>query len=195
VSQGEGGGRPTKYRAQYPRQAKQLAKLGATDLEIARFFEIHIDTFYTWCHEHPKFSDAIRLGKAPTDRRVERSLYHRATGYSYPAVKIMVCANEVREIPYMEHVPPDSTAMIFWLKNRRRDKWRDFKATELSTAPGRPLETKTYVASGPELLQDYYAKLEQAAAAAPPDPGAAQRVGSDGSEGDESDGDPQISGR
>jgi hypothetical protein len=32
--------------------------------------------------------------------------------------------------PYVEHVPPDTTAAIFWLKNRRPQAWRDVKAVE-----------------------------------------------------------------
>ena len=53
-------------------------------------------------------------------RCVERSLYHRANGYSYDAVKIF-CSKDgkVTKVPYREHVPPDVTACIFWLKNRK----------------------------------------------------------------------------
>ena len=53
--------------------------------------------------------------------RVERSLYERANGYSYDAVKIFMPAGAKKPVyaPYIEHVPPDVTAAIFWLKNRR----------------------------------------------------------------------------
>jgi hypothetical protein len=56
---------------------------------------------------------------------VEQSLYRRAVGYSYDAVRIMGYAGEYTHVPYVEHLPPDTTACIFWLKNRRRDLWRD----------------------------------------------------------------------
>jgi hypothetical protein len=59
------------------------------------------------------------------DRRVEQSLYRRAVGYSYDTVKIMGYQGEYTHVPYVAHVPPDTTACIFWLKNRQRDLWRD----------------------------------------------------------------------
>jgi hypothetical protein len=42
-------------------------------------------------------------------------------------VKIVADAKTGAEhiVPYTEHYPPDTTACIFWPKNRRRDKWRD----------------------------------------------------------------------
>jgi hypothetical protein len=65
-------------------------------------------------------------GKAEADNRVERSLYERANGYSYDAEKIFCDKNgKVTRVPYREHVPPDVTAGIFWLKNRDPAHWRD----------------------------------------------------------------------
>jgi hypothetical protein len=50
-------------------------------------------------------------GKAEADNRVERSLYERANGYSYDAVKIFCDKNgNITKVPYIEHVPPDVTA-------------------------------------------------------------------------------------
>jgi hypothetical protein len=59
--------------------------------------------------------------------RVERSLYERANGYTYDAVKIFMPAGAKKPVyaPYREHVPPDVTACIFWLKNRDPAHWRD----------------------------------------------------------------------
>jgi hypothetical protein len=199
LSQGEGGGRPTKYKSAYCKQAKALTKLGATDWDLASFFEVSIDTITEWKLRHPKFSASIKVGKNPSDKRVEQSLYRRATGYSYDAVKIFQVEGKPLIVPYVEHVPPDPTAMIFWLKNRRKDKWRDFKATELSTPPGRPLETRTYAAGGGQLLQDYYDKLKQSAEPAPapvgPDSAAPRDLGPDGSDGEEPYGDQDVSPR
>ena len=60
-------------------------------------------------------------------RRVKRSLYSRANGYSYDAVKIFMPAGADKPVyaPYVEHVPPDVTAGIFWLKNRDPEHWGD----------------------------------------------------------------------
>lgn len=206
MSQGEGGGRPTKYKSAYCKQAKALSRLGATDHEIAQFLNIADSTFRLWMAEHPKFSAAVKLGKAPSDKRTERSLFHRANGYSYeseeiflidevietpaptaedPKAVIITRTKKVLRVPTIKHVPPSDTSIIFWLKNRRKDRWRDFKATELSTPPGRPLETRTYTPGAPDLLQDYYAKIAQSAAAADADPGPARPLGPPGPGGEE----------
>lgn len=216
MSQGEGGGRPTKYKAAYCKQAKALSRLGATDHEIAQILGVADSTFRLWMAEHPKFSAAVKLGKSPSDKRTERSLFHRANGYSYeseeiflidevietpaptpedPKAVIITRTKKVLRVPTIKHVPPSDTSIIFWLKNRRKDRWRDFKATEISTPPGRPLETRTYTPGAPDLLKDFYAKVAQSAAAADPDPAAARSVGSDGSEWDEPDGGEDVSPR
>jgi hypothetical protein len=64
--------------------------------------------------------------------RVERSLYSRAVGYNYEATKIFMPANRSKPVyaPYIEHVPPDVTAGIFWLKNRGPQHWRDSQQLE-----------------------------------------------------------------
>jgi len=69
----------------------------------------------------------LKIGKAEADSRVERSLFERANGYSYDAVKIFMPAGAKKPVyaPYVEHVPPDTTAAIFWLKNRDPAHWRD----------------------------------------------------------------------
>jgi hypothetical protein len=67
---------------------------------------------------------------------VERSLYERANGYSYDAVKIFCDKNgNVTKVPYVEHVPPDVTACIFWLKNRDPQHWRDVQQLEHTPRP------------------------------------------------------------
>jgi hypothetical protein len=76
---------------------------------------------------NPAFGEALKLGKKEADERVERSLYSRAVGYHYDAVKIFLPygAKEPVYAPYVEHVPPYTTAAIFWLKNRDPAHWRD----------------------------------------------------------------------
>jgi hypothetical protein len=59
--------------------------------------------------------------------RTSRSLYERANGYNYEAVKIFMPAGAKEPVyaHYVEHMPPDVTAGIFWLKNRDPKNWRD----------------------------------------------------------------------
>lgn len=118
-------GRPTLYRPEYAEQVRKLARLGATDMEIADFFGVNVATIYRWANEHEDFCEARKNGKEAADERVERALYHRALGYSHDAVKIMVADKTVVREEYVEHYPPDTTAAIFWLKNRRPEAWRD----------------------------------------------------------------------
>jgi hypothetical protein len=118
-------GRPSGYKPEYAVQAEKLCALGATDLEVADFFGIAVATVSNWKNEHPDFLEALKSGKDKSDERVERSLYHRAIGYTFDAVKIFNGKSGVVQVPYREHVPPDTTACIFWLKNRRKAEWRD----------------------------------------------------------------------
>ena len=125
-------GRPSKYKPEYAKQAEKLAKLGATDRELADFFEVVESTLNLWKIEHPEFSESLKLGKEIPDQRVERSLYQRALGYSHEEVDIRVVNNEIQMTPIIKHYPPDPTSAIFWLKNRKSDNWRDKQELEHS---------------------------------------------------------------
>lgn len=119
--------RPTSYRKEYAEQARKLCLLGAIDKELADFFEVCPETIDNWKKRHPDFVEALRFGKAGADANVADRLYQRAMGYSHKAVKIFgdPKTGDHLEVSYMEHYPPDTTACIFWLKNRRPDLWRD----------------------------------------------------------------------
>lgn len=120
-------GRPTDFKPKFVEQARKLCELGATDMELAEFFGIEVRTLYRWKHDHQDFCQALIAGKDACDNRVERSLYNRAVGYSFPAVKIFMPAGAEAPVyaPYTEHVPPDTGAAMNWLKNRRGDQWRE----------------------------------------------------------------------
>jgi hypothetical protein len=202
MSQGEGGGRPTKYKTAYIKQAKALSKLGATEFEIAHFLGVADSTLRLWMITHPKFSAAIKLGKGPPNRRTERSLYSRANGYTYDAEEIFLVdkvietphptdpkapptitrTKEVLRVPVVKHVPPDTGAIAFFLKNREKQKWRDRHNYELTGKDGKPIGID--VAGEPELIGAYYARLDAIAAARRADTPANPRVGQRG-QGDE----------
>jgi hypothetical protein len=117
-------GRPTSYKAEYAKQAAKLCALGATDEQLADFFEVSVRQIHRWKLKYPGFYKSLSVGKDVADTNVERALYNRAVGYTYDSVEIRVVNNELIEVPVKEHVPPDTTAIIFWLKNRKRKHWQ-----------------------------------------------------------------------
>lgn len=135
------GGRPSDYRAEFAAQATKLAALGATDQEMADFFEVDVRTIYRWKHDRDEFCQALRVGKDVADDRVERSLYQKAIGYEQEEVKIFMPGGAAEPVyaPFTAKIAPDTTAAIFWLKNRRSQQWRD--ARLLGSDPENPLPT------------------------------------------------------
>lgn len=122
--------RPSKYTEDMPEQAEKLCKLGATDKELADFFNVSESTLNRWKEDHPEFWESIKKGKLLADAEVADKLFKRATGYSHRAVKIFNNQGEVITEPYIEHYPPDTVAAIFWLTNRQRGKWSRSPAPE-----------------------------------------------------------------
>lgn len=124
--------RPSKYKPEFAEQAAKLCKLGATDAQLADFFEVAVSTINLWKVQHPEFSESIKVPKSEADERVEQSLYRRAVGYEHDEVDLRVIGGELIQTPIRKHYPPDATAMIFWLKNRKPAEWRDKQDVEHS---------------------------------------------------------------
>lgn len=125
-------GRPTKYKPEYAKIAAAMCRLGATDAQLADAFEVSVSTVNLWKVQHVEFSESIRVPKAEADERVEQSLYRRAMGYEHDEVDIKVVAGAVVKTPIRKFYPPDTTAAIFWLKNRKPADWRDKQEVEHS---------------------------------------------------------------
>lgn len=140
-------GRPSSYRAEYAQQAVKLCRLGATDKDLANFFEVDEATINRWKQTHPEFCESLKDGKAIADAEVAEKLFRRATGYEHKAVKIVADAKTGAEhqVEYVERYPPDTTACIFWLKNRRPDLWRDRIDNTHSGPNGGPLAVASTV--------------------------------------------------
>lgn len=134
-------GRPTKYRGAFAKRIAAAAQLGGTEQQIADMLGVSINTVTNWKKRHPEFLGALKLGKDEADDRVEHSLYQRATGYSHPDTHISVHAGKVKKTAITKHYPPETTAGIFWLKNRRPKQWRE--RHELTGSDGAPLIPET----------------------------------------------------
>jgi hypothetical protein len=108
---------------------------------MASFFEIDVATFNRWKNRHPAFCESLKNGKQMADSNVAAKLYHRALGYDCPATKFATFEGQITDHEeYIEHHPPDTTAAIFWLKNRQPKKWRDKQEIEQTSDLGN-LET------------------------------------------------------
>ena len=112
--------------------------LGATDKDLASVFEVSLSTIEAWKRDKVEFLNALKRGKRIADAEVASKLFHRATGYEHPEDDIRTVSmgdgagSEIVITPTVKHYPPDTTAAIFWLKNRRPDLWRDKVHQEIS---------------------------------------------------------------
>ena len=133
------GGRPTDYREEYSVQALKLCKLGLTNEELADFFGVVVATLYNWRDKHPEFMEALKAGKTMADAEVASKLFHRATGYEHPEDDIKSVGGAIVITPTVKHYPPDTTAAIFWLKNRQPALWRDKREEPGDDTPVEPV--------------------------------------------------------
>ena len=102
------------------------ARDGLTDEQIAGNIGINTSTLYDWKNKFPKISEALKKGKEVVDIQVENALLKRALGYEFQETRVEKSDKDgTKIIQILKHIPADTTAQIFWLKNRRPDKWRD----------------------------------------------------------------------
>lgn len=165
-------GRPTEYNPNYCEQVEKLCKLGATDKEIADFFEVTEQTINNWKSDYPEFFGSIKKGKIIADAEVANSLHKRAIGYRYDEVtyekigpgedQIEVGETGIESIKkdlykkkvVTKEVPPDVAAQNIWLKNRRgkvhkeAQRWAD--KHEITGDGGDPLFPSTPVTKLPD---------------------------------------------
>lgn len=115
------------------------ARNGLTNDQIAKNIGVNPKTIYDWMNKEPKIKQALKKGKEVVDLEVENALYKKAIGYNVEIQKAFKLKDivynengkkisEIERIEYAKeevHVPADTTAQIFWLKNRKKQDWRD----------------------------------------------------------------------
>ena len=109
------------------------AKDGLNDEQIAHNIGIGVRTFYEWLSKYKQLKQVLKQSKEVVDREVENALLKSAIGYYLDEERI---DSEGNVYTVRRFVPPNTTAQIFWLKNRDPDNWRDKKQTELTGANG-----------------------------------------------------------
>lgn len=119
-------GRPSKIDDEMSiRFAAYLAGEGKTDEEIGKKLGVSRVTVHNWKTQHAEFFNTLKSEKEAADKSVEKSLYERACGYSVEEELVFCYRGEIITHRAIKHYPPDPTSMIFWLKNRQPDRWRD----------------------------------------------------------------------
>lgn len=98
------------------------ARDGLTDEQIAKNIGINPKTLYAWINKESKISKTLKRGKEVVDFEVENALLKRALGYEYEETTY---ENGIVTKRVKKQVAPDTTAQIFWLKNRKPNNWRD----------------------------------------------------------------------
>lgn len=102
------------------------ARDGLTDEQIANNMGISVATLYNWKNNYLEILEALKRGKEVIDRQVENALLKRALGYEYEEVSEKFESGILTERKITKkQVVPDTTAQIFWLKNRKPKDWRD----------------------------------------------------------------------
>lgn len=143
--------RPSKYDELKEQglltRAEGWARDGLTDEQIATNIGIVPSTLYEWKKKYEEFSEVLKKGKDLVDREVENALLKRALGYKYDETtyeQVAVKDGEGKVIGHRmeatkivtKEVHPDTTAQIFWLKNRKPEEWRDKQNIEHSGDAG-----------------------------------------------------------
>lgn len=139
-------GRKSKYQTHVEPRLKDIehwCRDGLTEEEIIKRLGVGASSFARYKNEFRELRESLKRGKEEADYAVEDSLFKRATGYKYEEVTRQLAERinpatgepetymaEVKRVT--KEVPPDTTAAIFWLKNRRPDKWRDKQDVEHS---------------------------------------------------------------
>lgn len=124
-------------------ELKNWTHSGMIEVDMAKKLGISEATFSNYKNKYPELTNLLSEAKIIPDQQVEDSLFKRAIGYSYEEVTNEAMLNpqtmkyelEVTKV-VTKHVAPDVTAQIFWLKNRRPDKWRDKQEMQLNANVG-----------------------------------------------------------
>jgi hypothetical protein len=119
-----GPGRPTLYKPEYASRARELCARGATNPDLAGRFGVARSTVGQWIATHPEFAEAVQQGRNVADATAVESLFTRVTGYTHQAEKVFIYRGETRAASYTAHVPPETRACMFRLRNRRPEDWR-----------------------------------------------------------------------
>lgn len=103
-------------------QIEGWARDGLIDEQIAQNMGISYSTFREWKKKFSALSAVLKKSKDVVDRQVENALFKSAIGFEYEEETVTNAGDVVAVRKYSK---PNTTAQIFWLKNRKRNQWTD----------------------------------------------------------------------
>ena len=104
-------------------QVTLLTKLGATEIQLASFFDVNKQTITNW-KKKEDFKQAALAGGLEADMKVVASLYQRAVGFTYEETEsIRSMKGDFLTKVSKKFCIPETKAIIHWLRNRQRDNW------------------------------------------------------------------------
>ena len=115
----------------HPQLVKWMCRSGLTNEEIAGELHLNFKTLLRWSEKHEEMREALKTSRELVDSLVEDSLLKRALGYEYEEIRVIAEKQPngepkpVRIEKTKKLIVPDTTAQIFWLKNRQRQRWTD----------------------------------------------------------------------
>lgn len=124
-----------EHRIEMINEAKELSRAGLTEAEMAAHFGVSVVTLRLWKGRDPSFQSACQHFSDVATGRVVATLYDRAVGYYYEAEEVRVIKDQIVRVPVRKFVEPNIAAIIFWLKNRDPEQWRDIREHKVD-APG-----------------------------------------------------------
>lgn len=108
-------------------EVEGMARDGLTDKQMAHNIGIAESTLNEWKNRFPEFKESLKRGKEVVDREVENALLKTALGFYYTEEQV---TNSGGVVTTKKYAKPNTTAQIFWLKNRKQLEWRDKQEVE-----------------------------------------------------------------
>lgn len=108
------------------------ARDGMTDEQLAKKMGISTSTLNAWKNKYPEILEALKKGKEVVDTLVENALLKNAEGYYYYEDAVVKYKDSFEVVKVKRYAKPDTTAQIFWLKNRKPDQWREKQQVDIS---------------------------------------------------------------
>lgn len=161
-------GQKGKYNPELLGRIKIWVRNGATNKDICAKIGISEKTFYEWLNKHSNLREALKENKDDVDDQVENALLKRALGFEYEEVEETDGPNGFERKVKKKRALPSEVACFFWLKNRRPDKWREKRETELTGKNGGPIEVKNTNIDLSGLTDEELEKLEEIASRVKP---------------------------